>query len=72
MKKKIYIEGREVTVEKNYLDPVTFVPNHANGNAQHKDCEQGVIIRERRGHVFVLFSKTRTVQPALAENLVWG
>lgn len=22
-------------------DPVTYIPNHADGNASHPDCEQG-------------------------------
>jgi len=38
------IENKTIT-EKNYLDKVTYVPSHAEGNAGHEDCEQGVIIR---------------------------
>ena len=32
------IEGREVSIESHYLDPVTYVPRYAKGNAGHKDC----------------------------------
>ena len=24
------IEGREISTDQNYLDPVTYIPNHAN------------------------------------------
>ena len=41
------IEGKEVTTERNYLDPVTYVPAHAKGRASHADCERGVIIAVR-------------------------
>lgn len=68
----ITIEGRKVTTEKNYLDPVTYVPAHANNNASHPDCELGVIIRVSGWHVHVLYCKSRTVQITGAENLVWG
>lgn len=66
------IEGREVTSEKNYLDPVTYVPSHAKGNAGHSDCQQGVIIRVNETTVFVLYCNTRTVQATEASDLVWG
>ncbi|KKL99324.1 hypothetical protein LCGC14_1815570 [marine sediment metagenome] len=66
------IEGRQVTTEKNYLDPVTYVPNHAKGNAGHKDCQQGVIIEVREGSVMVLYCHTRTVQATNPSDLVWG
>lgn len=67
------IEGKEVT-EDNYLDPVTYVPAHAHGNAGHKDCEQGVIIgtSSQDEDIRVLYCKSRTVQRTRAENLVWG
>lgn len=75
---KIEIEGREVSTAKNYLDPVTYVPSHANGNAGHPDCEPGVIIRVHTTHmgqvqsVSVLYCKTRTVQATNPSDLVWG
>jgi len=66
------IEGREVTTEQNYLDPVTYVPDHVNGNAGHADCEQGVIIRVKEGSIGVLYCKSRTVQSTSPDDLVWG
>ena len=66
------IEGREISNEQNYLDPVTYVPYHANGNAGHKDCETGVIIEVREKTVMVLYCKARTVQSTNHEELVWG
>ena len=66
------IEGREVDSYKNFLDLVTYVPFHAKGNAQHEDCEQGVIIEVREENVMVLYCKSRTVQATDPENLVWG
>ncbi len=66
------IEGREVTVPANYLDPVTYIPGHAKGNAGHKDCEQGVIINIKGSHVGVLYCKSRTVQATHPTDLVWG
>lgn len=66
------IQGREVSTKDNYLDPVTYVPNHVNGNAGHKDCEQGVIIRVTDQNVKVLYCKGRTTQATDPANLVWG
>ena len=66
------IEGREITIENNYLDPVTYVPQHAKGNAQDRHCEQGVIIRITQTTVMVLYCKSRTVQSTDPELLVWG
>lgn len=66
------IEGREIT-DQNYLDPVIYVPSHANGNAGHPDCEKGVLIRAiGRDGVRVLYCSTRTVQLTPPECLVWG
>ena len=66
------IEGKEVTTERNYLDPVTYVPAHAKGRASHADCERGVIIAVRNDNVRVLYCKGRTVQATNPSNLVWG
>ena len=62
----------DVKMPDNYLDPVTYVPTHAKGNAGHPDCEQGVIIRKDDEAVFVLYCKSRTVQRTMPDNLVWG
>ena len=68
------IEGREVSTEANYLDPVTYVPGHAKGNAGHSNCEQGVIIHvsEIEPMIRVLYCKSRTVQSTHPRDLVWG
>lgn len=68
------IENIELDIVKHYLSPVTYVPNHAAGNAGHPDCEQGVIIsyREHLSIVKVLYCKSRTVQSTSSDNLVWG
>jgi len=66
------IDGRAVDISKNYLDPVTYVPAHANGNAGHEDCEKGNIISVSSNAIKVLYSKSRTVQSTNPEDLVWG
>ena len=66
------IEKREVTTERNYLDPVTYIPAHANGNAAHPDCEQGVIISVEEKAIRVLYCKGRKVQQTNANDLVFG
>jgi len=70
------IQDREVTTEANCLDPVTYVPNHAEGNCNHQDCQRGVIIRvvetKETRNVFVLYCNTRTVQATHPNDLVWG
>lgn len=66
------IEGKELDLEKHYLAPVTYIPNHANGNAGHKDCEPGNIIKFTDAGVFVLYSRSRTTQLTNPDNLVWG
>ena len=65
------IEGKELA-ENDVYGPVTYVPNHADGNAGHKDCELGVIIRWDDERVFVLYCKSRTIQSTDPSNLVWG
>jgi len=69
---EVKIQDREVNIEENYLDPVTYVPSHAEGNAGHPDCEQGVIISVEGKHIRVLYCHGRTVQSTKPENLVWG
>jgi len=65
------IEGKELSVESQF-DPVTYVPNHVNGNAKHQDCEQGVIIGWNDSTVKVLYCKGRTIQSTNPKDLVWG
>lgn len=59
-------------MENNYLDPVTYIPSHANGNASHRDCEKGVIIDIGIEMVKVLYCKSRTTQATRSEDLVFG
>lgn len=66
------IQGKELREEFNYLDRVTYVPNHAKGNADHPDCEPGIIISWDRITVKVLYCNNRVVQSTMPENLVWG
>lgn len=66
------IENRELDEKVNYLNCVTYVPSHANGNAGHADCEPGVIIRLGEDSVFVLYSESRTIQATNPDDLVWG
>lgn len=56
------IQGKELNMEADFLGPVTYIPSHANGNASHPDCEQGVIV----------YCKGRTVQATNPSDLVWG
>ena len=65
------IENTELSC-MNFLDPVTYVPGHANGNTGHPDCQQGVIISFNDTNVRVLYCKPRTVQATNPEDLVWG
>jgi len=66
------IEKTELDIKKHYLNLVTYVPSHAAGNCNHADCELGTIIRFNEDTVFVLYSKTRTVQGTNPGDLVWG
>lgn len=66
------IQNREVNIAEQYLDPVTYVPPHLNGNAGHPEAERGVIIRRSDKYVFVLFCKSRKVNAVNPEDLVWG
>jgi len=52
-------------------DPVTYVPNHAHGNASHEDCEHGFVSSKNDTVVFVRFSGC-TSQACDPENLVSG
>lgn len=36
-------------------DPVRYVPGHAHGDAQHPDCEAGVVTSTNPRYVFVRF-----------------
>jgi len=66
------IQNREITMEDNYLNNVTYVPSHVNGNAGHKDCEQGVIVDIGERIIKVLYCKNRSVRATNPDDLVWG
>jgi len=72
------IENIELDPDKHYLNPVTYVPGHVQGNAGHEDCEQGVIVHintntnDQHESIKVLYCKSRTVQLTDPEDLVWG
>lgn len=66
------IDGKELNINTDYLSPVTYIPEHVNGNTSHEDCEQGVIISFNKKFVGVLYCKGRTVQSTRPEDLRWG
>lgn len=36
-------------------DKVRYVPNHANGNMEHDDCEDGIVKSKNDTYVFVQY-----------------
>ena len=66
------IDNKKVKIGECYLYPVTYVPSHVKGNAGHKDCKQGVIIKITETNVKVLYCCSRTVQGTNPNDLVWG
>ena len=64
------IEGREISLPRDYLAPVTYIPKHSE-SASHR---QGVIvgINITSNLVRVLYCKSRTVQTTNPDDLVWG
>lgn len=68
------IQGRQIRWPADQFSPVTYVPGHADGNAGHPDCEQGVIINinDAENHVKVLYCTGRTIQATDPADLVWG
>lgn len=66
------IQGKEVTLNDNYLDPVTYVPRYVDGDCSHSACEPGVIISVKDSGIGVLYCRSRTVQMTNPEDLVWG
>lgn len=67
--KGCFIENTELT-EEHIGSKVTYIPNHANGDASHKDCEEGTIKRWNSSGVFVNY--TRNTCHTRFNNLVWG
>lgn len=38
-------------------DRVLYVPNHANGDAKHPDCERGIVSSTNEVNVFVRYTQ---------------
>ena len=61
-------------------DKVRYVPNHANGDVHHKDCQNGVVSSTNERFVFVKYDNAMctmttgdepyTAQATKRENLV--
>lgn len=67
------IQGKEVVMPDDYLSPVTYIPRHADGDARHHDCNQGVIIDViNNDELRILYCRGRTVRLTPAGLLVWG
>lgn len=59
----------------NQYSPVTYVPDHLDGNAGHPDAEQGVLIgpiEQDQLNARVLYCRGRKIQTTPIRNLVWG
>ena len=64
-----FITGVELT-EAHIGSKVTYVPQHAEGNASHPDCENGHIKSWNDGGVFVQYAGN-TARTDF-KDLVWG
>ena len=67
--KDCFIQNIELT-EEHIGSKVTYIPNHANGNAGHKDCEGGTIKRWNNHGVFVIYRSNTYITNF--KDLVWG
>lgn len=65
-----FIEGKLVT-QDDIGSAVTYIPNHAKGDVNHKDCERGVLSSFNDHTVFVRF-KAPNGASCKTDNLVWG
>ena len=66
----MFIEGIELKIEM-VGSKVTYIPNHAKGNASHPDSEGGTISSWNYHFVFVNYGRG-TSAATKTENLVWG
>jgi hypothetical protein len=64
------IEGKEVSLE-DIGTPVTYIPDHAEGDASHPDSERGFISSFNERWIFVRFYGPNG-QACDPKNLVWG
>jgi len=67
---RMNIEGVILT-EGAIGSKVTYIPNHAKGNASHPDCEGGTISSWNHYFVFVNYGKG-TNAATRPQDLVWG
>lgn len=63
------IENKEVK-NNDIGSPVTYIPDHANGNMSHPDCEKGIISSYNENYIFVRFRSPNS-QACRPENLIW-
>lgn len=66
------IENKKIHFPEHYLSPITYVPAHANGDINHKDCCLGLLHRYNQKIIFMINCKTRTVQSVNPKNIRWG
>ena len=66
----VSIENRKVVID-DIGSPVTYIPNHAKGDASHPDAERGHISSLRDGKIWVRF-KAANGELVKPQNLVWG
>jgi hypothetical protein len=68
------MKQNEIEFPRDEYSPVTYVPSHAKGNANHPDCDRGVLISNIPNERFVrvLFCKNRRIQAVDPKYLVWG
>ncbi len=75
-----YEEDRKVADDYKHGDLVRYIPNHANGDATHPDCQNGVVSSTNEHFVFVKYDcpactmftgdEPFTAQATKRENLV--
>lgn len=55
--------------EFSLSDLVVYIPNHANNNRNHEDCEYGIVSSINESYVFVKFYKTKYKDITIKEAL---
>lgn len=56
-------------VEFAEKDPVIYIPNHAQGNINHEDCESGIVSSMNEKYVFVKFYRNKFINITVDEAL---